>query len=94
MMQIENEEKSGKGVFFVRDESEQVGKLEYSKSSAGKITVTHTEVAEKFRGEGIAQDLVAAVVDYARKNKLKIDPACPYAKKVIDETPEFKDILA
>jgi len=94
MMKIEHVENGKKGFFSVKDEGKQIGKLEYSKLPVGKMTITHTEVDEKFRGEGIAKDLVAATVDHARKNNFKIDPACPYAKKVIDETPEFQDILA
>jgi predicted GNAT family acetyltransferase len=41
-----------------------------------------------------AVNTVKAGVEYARANNLKIRPVCPYAKKVIDATAEFHDVLA
>jgi predicted GNAT family acetyltransferase len=38
--------------------------------------------------------LVEAVVKFARQNNFQIVPVCPFAKKVIDETPVFQKILA
>ena len=93
-MKIEHEEQKKKGAFYVDDNGDRVGELTYLRSGPGKITIDHTEVSEKFRGEGIGQDLVAAAVEMARENDLKIVPACPYAKKIIDETPAYKDVLA
>ena len=37
--------------------------------------------------------MVKAAVAEAQKNNLKIISLCPYAKKVIEKTPEFKDLL-
>lgn len=93
-MKIEHEEKGSKGTFFINENDERVGEIAYSDSAPGVITVYHTEVKPELRGEGIGEDLVAAAVEHARKNNLKIIPTCAFAKKVIDETPEFQDILA
>ena len=93
-MRIEHEEKGKKGVFYIEENGERLAELLYFKSAPGEITIYHTEVKEKFRGEGIGQDLVAAAVKYARENKLKINVTCPYAKKVIDRVPEFQNVLA
>jgi predicted GNAT family acetyltransferase len=57
------------------------------------MTIDHTEIDEKLRGEGIGEDMVRAAVEYARENGFKINAVCPYAKKVIQQTPEFQDIL-
>jgi len=38
--------------------------------------------------------MVAAGVKYARENNLKIIPLCSFAKKIIDKTPDFRDVLA
>ena len=59
----------------------------------GTMTIDHTEIHEKLRGEGIGQDMIKAAVEYARANGLKIKADCPYAKKVIERTPEFQDVL-
>jgi predicted GNAT family acetyltransferase len=58
------------------------------------MVIDHTEVDEKLRGEGVGEDMVRAAVEYARENDLKINPACPYARKVIERTPELQDVLA
>ncbi len=93
-MKIEHEQQKKKGAFFIEEGGERLSELRYFTSAPNVITVFHTEVSEKLRGKGIGQDLIAAVVNFARENKLKIKPACPYAKRVIDSIPEFKDILA
>jgi uncharacterized protein len=94
MMEIGHEEKKKKGAFFIEENGERLAELRYFKSAPGTITIYHTEVEEKFRGEGIGQDLVGAAVNYARAHKLKIVPECPYAKKVIERTPGFQDVVA
>lgn len=94
MMQIERQEHGRKGAFFIDEGGEWVAELTYFKSAPGQITIDHTEVDEKYRGESVGEDLIKAAVEYARENSLKIRPVCPYAKKIIDETPEYQDVLA
>lgn len=94
MMEIRHETQAKKGMFFVEEDGKRLAELAYLTSGPGQITIYHTEVDEKLRGEGIGQDLVAEAVKHARENKLKIVPKCPYAKKVIDRTPEMQDVLA
>ena len=94
MMKIDHEEAEKKGTFFIEENGEKLAELAYSRSAHGEMTINHTEVSPKLRGEGIGQDMVAAAVKFARENSLKIKATCPYAKKLIDTTPEYKDILA
>lgn len=93
-MKIERDEHGRKGAFYIEEDGEWVAELTYFKSGSDQITIDHTEVDPNLRHEGIGEDLVAEAVKYARENGLKIRPACPFAKKVIDETPEFQDVLA
>jgi uncharacterized protein len=92
-MEIQRDEHGRKGAFYIDEDGEWIAELTYVRSD-DTLTIDHTEVAEKLRGEGIGEDMVRAAVEYARENGLKIKPACPYARKVIEETPEFKDVLA
>lgn len=94
MMQIQHEEHGRKGAFFIDENGEWIAELTYFKSAPGQITIDHTEIDEKLRGEGIGEDMVREAVKFARENRLKIKPVCPFTKKVIDETPEFQDVLA
>jgi len=92
-MEIKREEHGKKGAFFI-EHDEWVAEMTYVKSGENVITIDHTEVDESLEGKGIGKELVAEGVKYARENNLKIVATCPFAKKVIDETPEFQDILA
>ena len=74
-------------------DTEKVGFLEYNKNDEGILEITHTEVNPEFGGKNLGTELVNAAVEDAQKNQLKIRSVCPYAKKMIEKTPEFKDLL-
>lgn len=93
-MEIQREEHGRHGAFFIEEGGEWLAELSYVKRGEDTIVVDHTEVNEKLRGQDIGKKLVTAVVEYARDNKLKLKPLCPFTRKVIDETPEFQDVLA
>jgi len=93
MMKIQRDEHGQRGAFYIEEGGEWIAELTYVKNN-GTMTIDHTEIDEKLRGEGIGQDLVKAAVEYARENDLKIKADCPYAKKVIERTPEFQSVLA
>ncbi|CAH0417401.1 N-acetyltransferase [Periweissella fabaria] len=56
------------------------------------IAITHTFVDPSLRGQGIANQLLTAVIDYAKENDLKIKPECSFAQKVFDLTPAYKGL--
>lgn len=89
MINIEQTDES----FDLYYDAEKAGFLEYNKKQQGILEITHTEVAEEFGGKGLGMELVKAAVEDAKKNNLKIVSLCPYAKKMIERTPEFKDLL-
>ncbi|MEO8042447.1 MAG: GNAT family N-acetyltransferase [Acidobacteriota bacterium] len=91
-MQIQRDEHGRKGAFYIEENGEWIAELTYIRNN-GTMTIDHTEVDETLRGEGVGEDMVKAAVEYARENGLKIKPACPYAEKVIQRTPEFQDVL-
>lgn len=93
-MEIQRDEHKRKGAFYIDEGGEWVAELTYTRTDEGTLVIDHTEVDEKLRGENIGHDLVGAAVDYARENGFKIKPDCPYARKVIESTPEFQDVLA
>ncbi len=93
-MDIQQEEHGRKGAFFIDEDGEWVAELTYLRNGPNTLVIDHTEVDPKLGGQGIGKKLVAAAVDFARSNGLKIKPLCPYTKKVIAETPEYQDVLA
>ncbi len=93
-MQITHEEQKKKGTFFIEKNGNRLAELVYFRSAPGRMTIYHTEVSEKLRGSGKGKGLVVAAAEFARENDLKIIPTCPFAKKVLDATPEFRDVIA
>ena len=56
-------------------------------------SITHTVVKQEFGGRGIAKRLVLAVIEEARKQNKKINPICSYAKKMMESSDEYKDVI-
>jgi uncharacterized protein len=93
-MEIQRDEHGKKGAFFIEQDGEWVAEMTYARAGDERIIIDHTEVDESLQGKGIGEKLVAEGVKFARENHLKITVTCPFVKKVIDETPEFQDVLA
>lgn len=74
------------------DGEKNIGESTYSKSETIWI-IDHTTVDEKYGGQGIAGQLVAEMVEQARKHQVKIMPLCPFAKKEFLRKPEYADVL-
>lgn len=55
--------------------------------------IDHTQVDSNYRGQGIANQLVKAVVDAARLAGVKIMPLCPFAKREFERVAEYRDLL-
>jgi len=53
----------------------------------------HTEVPRAFEGRGIAAALVAALLDYADRHGLKVEPACSYVRGYMKRHPESQHLL-
>jgi predicted GNAT family acetyltransferase len=59
----------------------------------GDLALMHTFVPKEEREKGIGAALAKFALEYARKEKLKIMPYCPYVSKYIQEHPEYKDLV-
>lgn len=94
MLKIELFENPNGGEFVIQESGNRVAEMSYTNASDGKITFDHTFVDGAFRGENFGRDLVEAGIEFARENNLKVIPLCPFAKKTIERTPEFQDVLA
>lgn len=72
----------------------EIGEISFVKTGEKLLIIDHTYVNSKWKGHSIGNELVKKVVEFARENQRKIIPLCPFAKKVFDETPEYKDIYS
>lgn len=83
---------NGRGAFVIEDGQERLAEMEIAVSGPN-LTVFHTEVSEKLQGQGMAGKLLATMVDYARKNNLKVIPLCPYVSAQFKKHPQqYEDI--
>ena len=58
------------------------------------IAFVHTEIDPEFEGQGLGGRLVAAALDAAREQGLRVLPFCPFVRKYIAEHPgEYLDLV-
>lgn len=88
--QVNNEKN---GYFEAIENNVQAGKMSYVWAGETKIIIDQTEVNPEFSGKGIGKQLLMAVVQNARENKIKILPLCPFAKSVFDKDETIRDVL-
>jgi len=72
----------------------EVSIVNYTQDENGDILVTHTRVPRELEGQGIAAALTKAVLEYAKKQSLKVQPLCPYTQAYIRRHPEYKTLVA
>jgi predicted GNAT family acetyltransferase len=70
----------------------QVAYLEYT-TTGDVLGLIHTEIPEKLRGQGLASSLAETALQYARKNRLKVDVICPSVQDYIAKHPEYSDLI-
>ena len=59
-----------------------------------QMVIDHTQVFDGYEGQGIARQLVKAVVDFARANNRTILPVCSYAKAVLTRSEEYQNDMS
>ncbi|MDM7830289.1 GNAT family N-acetyltransferase [Cellulomonas edaphi] len=58
------------------------------------VAFTHTEVDEKYEGQGVAGQLVRAALDSVRaQGNRRVAPLCPYVKAWIARHPDYQDLV-
>jgi uncharacterized protein len=68
---------SGQGAFVIDEGDVRLAEMEMAINN-GNLTIYHTEVADELKGKGVANQLLSTMAAYARENKLKVIPLCPY----------------
>ncbi len=92
-MEIKHRENAHKGSFYVEENNITLAELSYSFAGADKLILDQTKVSIELKGRKIGNSLVSAAVNYSKAKNIKIVPLCPFAKDLIENTPEFRDVL-
>jgi len=59
-----------------------------------RMVLTHTYVPPELRGRGLAEGVVRAALNEARRRGWRVVPACSYVAVFIERNREFRDLLA
>ncbi|HLR65140.1 MAG TPA: GNAT family N-acetyltransferase [Pseudogracilibacillus sp.] len=85
----------GKNKFYIgEDEAKPIAEITYQEKDANTIIVDHTYVSDELRGQGIAGKLVDKITTFAREEKVKIIPTCPYVASKMEKTEAYHDLIA
>jgi predicted GNAT family acetyltransferase len=58
------------------------------------LELLHTEVPDALEGRGYGAALARAALDYARRERLKVIPTCPFVSSYLKRHPEDADLVA
>ena len=59
----------------------------------GRRVMTHTEIDDRFEGQGVGGHLARAALDDIRSRGLGVTPQCPFIRAYIDRHPEYADLV-
>lgn len=79
---------------FVTGAGDEAAYLTYRELDGRILDFDHTFVPHRFRGGGIASQLTAHALQYARAGGYRVIPSCPFVSTYIARHPEYRDLLA
>lgn len=94
-MQFQHFDNGQQGEFFaVNESSERIAEISYVWSGEHKIIANHTWVDDSLRGQGVARQLLDALVAFAREKNLKIVATCSYVDVMFRRDKSLADVVA
>jgi predicted GNAT family acetyltransferase len=79
---------------FVADVAGTTAYITYREGADRTLDLDHTFVPPTARGGGIASQLTAHALRYARAEGYKVVPSCPFVAAYIKRHAEFRDLVA
>jgi len=86
---LNHRETAKRGAFHLGSAAE----MTYSRPTAEVMKVNHTLVDKAHRGKGLAHQLYAVMVQFAREHQRQVIPTCPFVAAMFEQHPEHKDLL-
>ena len=93
MTDIHHHRNGNKGSFTYEPEGIRLAEMAYVISAPGTMIIEHTEVDESLKGQGIGKQLLAELVEYVRKEKIRVIPLCPFANAMFKRHAEWQDVM-
>ena len=93
MSDVEVRQNSAENRYEAWLDGELAGFAEYEAGS-GSIVFTHTEVDDRFEGQGVGGTLAKGALEDVRAGGGRdVVPRCPFIKGYIDKHPEYADLV-
>lgn len=87
------ERNRGRGTYFLALPDSEPARLTFVERSADHIIIDYSFVPPRYRGRGIALQLVKRAVEDARAGDYKITPTCGYVATEFRRHPDWDDVL-
>jgi predicted GNAT family acetyltransferase len=91
---VEREDGPARGRYVIYLPEGLEAEMTYGRNGDGVIVADHTFVPPEHRGKGIAEQLIARVMEDARREAFKIVPQCSYVAAQFRRHPEWADLRA
>jgi predicted GNAT family acetyltransferase len=78
--------------YEIRVGDDVAGFIQY-RARPGLIALIHTEVDDRFEGQGIGSKLVSGALDDAREKGLDVLPFCPFVNSWLQKHPDYADLV-
>jgi predicted GNAT family acetyltransferase len=79
---------------FIADLDGAPAYITYREIDGTILDLDHTFVPRAHRGGGIASELTARALDYARERGFKVVPSCPFVAAYVARHPKYRELLA
>ncbi|RFM27854.1 GNAT family N-acetyltransferase [Deminuibacter soli] len=77
-----------KGAFKIEEHGHHIAEMVVAVKGQ-ELHIYHTEVADDHQGQGLAKQLLDAMVNYARTRHLQVVPYCVYVQGQFKRNPEL-----
>lgn len=80
--------------FYLGDSDNPRAEITFETVDENRWSVSHTFVEGSLRGQGMAEQLLDAVADLARREGKKLEATCSYALKQLRTNAKYRDVVA
>jgi predicted GNAT family acetyltransferase len=78
--------------YEVRADGDLAGYTVY-RERPGLIVFVHTEIDQRFEGQGLASQLIRTALEDAKDRELQVLPFCPFVNGYIDRHREYVELV-